>query len=94
MKGRNLERVVKIQDVTVKMLDTSLKETHVYYQGQMADLTKQLENQKENTAFMERTALSYRDERDYYVGRERKQRRKNKVLTVIVVGLTGALLVK
>lgn len=49
---------------------------------------------KEISAHMESLAGSFRQERDYYQKRERKQRRKTKVLTVIVVGLTGALLVK
>lgn len=94
MKGRNLEKVVNSQDSTINLLETSIISTHQYYWDQMADLQKSLENQTKATGHMESLYLSERELKNYYIKRERKQRRKKNVLTYLGVGLLVLIIAK
>lgn len=75
----------------VQLLEDSKMAAHSSFTNLLKLSEQKFETQKENTGHMERLALSYKGQMEYYQKREKKQRKKKNILggaLVVVIVLS------
>lgn len=78
----------------VNLLEIEKLASHHSFINLLKTSEQKYTTQKENTGHMERLAMSYKSERDYYIKRERKQRQKKNILSYGLLALLGIIIVK
>lgn len=76
------------------LLESEKLSVHQSFTNLLKISEQKFEKQKEITSDFVRLSDSWRDQSEYYRKKERKARGKNKVLTIVVLILTGAVIIK
>lgn len=78
----------------VLLMETEKSAAYQSYTNLLNLSEQKFQTQKENTGYMERLALSYKSELEYYQKKDRKHRRQRNLLSYGVAGVIVLLLVK
>lgn len=83
-----------IADSRIALLEDEKLSSYAAFTNLLKIEQEKVQYHKEMFSHMENLAGSFREEKEYYIKRERKQRRKKNVLGYAVLILAGALVVK
>lgn len=89
-----LQGALSTLEARVELLESEKTASYKSFSNLLKLSEQKYSKQKENTLYMEKLAMSYKGQMEYYQKRERKQRRKKNIVTYGAVVLISLLIIK